>query len=825
MADEKKKAFVDQLYKNLKDLFQPGGEQVMIMEFPGRVLDESTYQFKNDNSIYSNVLKPQVVVEDEFRLTDAMFKIDLTKPSDNGYIVGGPSGMKVSTEYEEALSTMIPRFDDFESLFSDRQKMRDWLLEEIEDEIDGKPFKGSRMSFYDALSNRYESARSDWEKERMEKFENAHKSKNPEALDEYAKWMAFNAAPKEGEIAALFDDLVVRGYYHEVRRILGYIDVASPGEVLEESKTKQRQAAMLSLDESETIYPIQLQPVNWAKSLSTNFKPVDLLLSPKNINDDLMTKLAKKASLERQIQQLKKQPTGDIEDLQEKVNKAQNAQDEATREMLKNFTEATFYAIRIAYNAYCKKNKKDPDDKATVNAITTDALNENNDESSNDQVFTDEDIAKFQKFQEQNIDNQINLDKANRELAYELEAHAQAEATDSSSALSLLEEELDQITLAINSLKQIALAGAKDVKPVANPSSLDSPLVGEFADVIIKTEAKQTSEQTSMNASSSFSKTSVSFLFGSYGSSASSESSNFNENYNASTIDMEIGMRVTKVTIDRGGWFNPEVLEASRNMYSTSSGKFNDNFSTYPVAFIIAKDVSILYKFKEEERKQYAQYAHEASESGGGFLCFGHSHGKSSTSHSKSAYVGETDEGVMIRIPGPQILMWILEKVPEDESTPYPKDKTVLPPGVVELLKTKEEKEKEKEKEKEEEGKNEVTTGVHDGGEDEDENENEVLMGAMDKTWSLKFEWWRGGDMRHDLNATENEHWNDWMNGIVEGTRQPNDRVPWDGNITKLKGHANVWECRLSKKNRIYYSLNTKDCICTVNAVGIHLKM
>jgi len=108
-------------------------------------------------------------------------------------------------------------------------------------------------------------------------------------------------------------------------------------------------------------------------------------------------------------------------------------------------------------------------------------------------------------------------------------------------------------------------------------------------------------------------------------------------------------------------------------------------FATYPVAFIIAKDITINYTFSEENVQQGAKYAHEASQSGGGFLCFSHSSGKSSTSSSKSAYSGYIGEQVVIKIPGPQILMWELEKVPKDSSSMYP-DSGALSKEVKEML-------------------------------------------------------------------------------------------------------------------------------------------
>ena len=688
--DENKqnKAIIDQIYETLKNLFGPNSNQALVMEFPGRVLDESTFHFENDHSIYSNVLKPQVVTENEFRLTDSIFDINLNE-GDHGYIVGGPSGRKVSLEYELVLSTMIPRFDDFESLFRDRQTMRKWLLEKIEDDVDGETFHGSRMQFYEKLTKRYEEARSDWESKRIERFKTAKSAKDSrEALDQYAKWMAFNAEPIEANIAALFNDLVVRGHYHEIKRIIGYIDVSSPTEILDDCKANMRQSSMLSLDESEMIYPVVMEPASWSKSLSTDFEPVDLLLSPDSVEEDLMNKLSKKAQLETEIQYQTKEQTGSITDLQKKIKKAQTDQDDATKKMLQNYTEATFTAIQIAYKAYCRKNGKNPSSNDTITALTKKDLGDAG-KVSNGQVLTEKDIENFKNFQKANIANQTLLDGANRELAFELEEKAKAESTDSKAAVVILQGQLEQLNLEINRLQKIALAnGTTDTKrlhPINKP-------VGEFFDVKIISDGKSTETNSELISSSSFSKTSVNFLFGSYGNSSDKEFSEFSRKYTASNTHIEIGFRATKVTIDRGGWLNPDVLQTSNNMYSTNkNGKFTETFNAYPVAFVVAKDVTLRYKFAAEDLEKGSKYAHEARESSGGFLCFSTSNGSSSTQNSGSDSQGSKDDAVVIRIPGPQILMWILEKVPEDKSVPYPDGPSVIPKGVVDLLKTKEE--------------------------------------------------------------------------------------------------------------------------------------
>jgi len=303
------------------------------------------------------------------------------------------------------------------------------------------------------------------------------------------------------------------------------------------------------------------------------------------------------------------------------------------------------------------------------------------------QVLTDEDIAKFKDYQLQTINNQLALDSANRELAFEENEMAKAEVTDGKDPIALLRAQIDDLNLSIKQLTQIAMS-TKDPGDLMTPKT--GPTAGEWIDIVLDTTKSSNNTSSSLQSKGSFSKTAVNFIFGSYGrSSSSSEGSSVFQRTTQQT-DISIGMRATKVVIDRGGWMSPEVLEASTNMYHTGSGSFNDNFKTYPVAFIVVKDVTIKYKFESDEVDDAKEAAEKNAESGGGFLCFSSSSGKSSSSNVSSAFTGSDSEGVTIKIPGPQILMWILEKTPQDNSEPYPEGTSALPPGVKDLLKPKE---------------------------------------------------------------------------------------------------------------------------------------
>jgi hypothetical protein len=99
----------------------------------------------------------------------------------------------------------------------------------------------------------------------------------------------------------------------------------------------------------------------------------------------------------------------------------------------------------------------------------------------------------------------------------------------------------------------------------------------------------------------------------------------------------------------------------------------------YPMAFVIAKDITIRVKSSDSNSSLSKALASQSSSTGGGFLCFSASSASSSKSTSESSYHGSHGEYTYIRIPGPQIIGWMLQLTPSDNSSPYEAlDKDIL---------------------------------------------------------------------------------------------------------------------------------------------------
>ena len=151
-----------------------------------------------------------------------------------------------------------------------------------------------------------------------------------------------------------------------------------------------------------------------------------------------------------------------------------------------------------------------------------------------------------------------------------------------------------------------------------------------FMDIILTSESIQKRNEDSSSASSPHQK-------------ASKED----------TSKIEMGFRVTKVSNDRGPWFSPNVFKMTQN---------------FPTAFVIAKDITIRVKVTESEMQENINYAESQNSSSGGLFGFSASSAGSAQSSSESSYIGSRNNYIYIRIPGPQILGWFQQLVPQDVS-------------------------------------------------------------------------------------------------------------------------------------------------------------
>jgi hypothetical protein len=240
------------------------------------------------------------------------------------------------------------------------------------------------------------------------------------------------------------------------------------------------------------------------------------------------------------------------------------------------------------------------------------------------------------------------------------------------------------------------------------PTEEEAEISGMFQDILLKiSDSKQRDEQ-SLDTQANNTKWRLSLWFASASGQSSSASAKATQRSSFFDQEIEIGFRVAKVSFDRGGWFNPQLFKMSHAFFRLadlrispgitvddvksksqtelkilteydelgSDGKSDGKKDKYilpafPVAMAIAKDITIKVKMTESTSESAKSVIENSSGASGGFLCFSVSSASSSKNSSEATFHGSHGEYYYIRVPGPQVIGYFLQFVPQDNSVPY----------------------------------------------------------------------------------------------------------------------------------------------------------
>lgn len=273
------------LWTKLNELFGPSehATSFLTVQSPARYLDKAEFAYKLEG-VYSNFVKPVVVNEAEFRLTDQLFE-----PL---RVVGAPNGQSLSINYEMILNNLVPRYVSADvEIRKAREKMRVWLLEETssdnaffvndtrvigdkgntvisKDEAvkaarksNGKagPRVASRMEVCQRLMLEYLEAASVWKSKHSKMIQEAmavHTDGRLQMLEDAARQIANTASVENNKLSAKYADVVVRGHLHTVRECLAQLDIKSTAEFLQDAKDSLRESALSSLYGASRVLPV-----------------------------------------------------------------------------------------------------------------------------------------------------------------------------------------------------------------------------------------------------------------------------------------------------------------------------------------------------------------------------------------------------------------------------------------------------------------------------------------------------------------------------------------------------------------------------------------
>lgn len=695
------------IYQNVNQLLG-AGSQFFAMEFPARPLNARDYEYNTDDC-YSTLTKPYTVQEKEFLLSDQLY--DLSP------VVQGTNGERLSTVFDTVLNNYVPRLEALKSFVSDQKSLREWLLTPVKDEVRGETKTMSRMAMARELYDEFLERRNQWYSRKNKVYEE-YRAKDD--LDGYASWLSSEGLVQEEAISSFYNDAVVRGHYHEALTLLGFLNVASPSEALEKTKQKMRASLRRSLDGSTDIYPVQFQPSDWFKALRPNVSPKDLTMAAESLVAEYRAKQQRLRSLQTQLSE---QAVIEIspEEQARLANEVENCRtrlSQSQQELIAQYGSGAVSAVKAVVGIY--KNTADPFAKVQEAIQKTRSAKEGKLEGAEKRIY-----GLLQDISGDAVDNVVKACQAQEALLQTISrlndarmACSEAKVRDMTLQKQRIEEQIQTVQADLDFLAPlvagvIAQAGSGEEGAPDTPLLTDSDETQDenFTDVIIKSDQSGSFSSNSTASGSSQSSWNLGGWFWSAGGSHSTQSASESQKKLELNKRLEIGFRIKKVSIDRGGWFNPTIFKLSDNYYrladirvskgltkddirdasaaGTNTGARLKSLVTYdaevdgetkklsyvlpafPTGFVIAKDITIRIQSSQAESESNRKYMEQSDTRGGGIFGFRASSASSSKSQSESAYLGSTANYFYIRIPGPQILGWFLELTPADNASPY----------------------------------------------------------------------------------------------------------------------------------------------------------
>ncbi|KAI0061358.1 hypothetical protein BV25DRAFT_780912 [Artomyces pyxidatus] len=755
------KPFKDLLYEKLDSIFGSTGNQYLALQLPTRYLDKSSFAYKT-TGIYSNFTKPIVVNEAEFRLTDELFDVAKIVSGPNGKslsllyeqalnnLVPKYQEDKLREQREHIRNWLLTKVDSevVSSSSGDTQ-----LKHELDDDNSSAPKSGrvygmqafaqlvdpddptlgegkrtpaskksssktsgdgsaparafgggrssntvTRIEFSQTLMLDYLKERMDWELTRDKMINKAMESGDTKKLEQVTRLLAHITAVHENRLAAKYGDVVVRGHLHTVREYLGYLDVKSTSESLQGAKDSLRESAMSSVYGSRVIYPVLMQPVDWFEALDTSFASEDLSQSVEILQLQLTQKSTRLDALNDQLSTYMFAAEGNMDTLKADVENLTRARDDASAKLTRQYTQATINAAKMYLEASTggatKVVGKLADDKNPNDAaksllevvdlkVIADGINEVSEADS-------------------------QLLSAGRALAGKLAQLEKARATDTRAQQAVIQRQITKSRAEIQELyEQLEIAKLasrkraerieRSIDGVGLPPANDA----RWIDVSFETSVsnKLTTRETSSSASTS--SWNVNLWLGSTSGNSSSSSASMSASDVEQHIKVSISLRVSLVTVDRSGWFQPQFFDMSdafmrasehvrwsewpkdvnsaadaitRVKAATEGGGFDAGQSllpAFPVGYIIAKDVLVKLSSSSSSSSSSTKSFSEQAAASGGVLCFSFSHASQSSGDSSSVSTKEMADGLVIKIPGPQILGYVMQLTPKDATHKY----------------------------------------------------------------------------------------------------------------------------------------------------------
>ncbi|MDR3241425.1 MAG: hypothetical protein LBT37_04560 [Lactobacillaceae bacterium] len=685
MADDQTESFIDKFYDELNGVI--GGtnpDQFLCLNFPGTVLDEESFKYDARKE------KPLKVAANESRLANKLFDPVKATGSDNG--------RTLTSQYKTALDMLSPRLNM--EVMEAKSNLRKMLATPYEynfgDGIEESTIQQVFYRLYDEwiaekkhwaevqtakrreLRNLYpKTARNDTSDLAIENDENFQ--------EDYLEWYQNNAETYLAAIEEKFGKIIGIFSVNDMRVIQGVLDTGLGAE-LHEARMMLANAEKLDPDGGK-VYPVSFFPADWHTKLTSSFQYTDLLESKEALASKVSMLARQKRQLSNRLETLL--PLLPSDEQVDKLTTAYRENKKAYEGTISeygatttnNFTDFAHQVVEVVTTF---KNESGKKQEEATHGLNNDEQDTNKDEKT--KVINNV-IKHFGENQTSLLNAQHAVNVATTDLLAGVMALNEAKLGQQlKTTVRMLQNQISDVQEDLDEAKQkLALAVQVNVdenqKQDVHPNTMDN---GYMEMMLASNMSEAYASHVGSSSASSSSSNGGFWFFG--GSKTTSESANTSSDFSAgSNSTIEIGMAVTKVTINRP-WFNPGVFGLTSDMYKSTSDNISAACTTmkegvyqelrdcvlpvYPTAFVLAKDVTIKITNDSSMSSATSSMVEKHVSSGGGFFGFQTSSGSSSKDESSSSSVQSSGNSIIVRFAEPQIIGYYLQIVPEDKSKP-----------------------------------------------------------------------------------------------------------------------------------------------------------
>lgn len=678
--------FIDQIYDKIDSMI--GGSnpnQFLCLTLPGQALaaEDFTYDYKNHEP------KGPVVEANESRLANKLF--------DPCRMTGADNGLTLPYQYRSALDMLTPMLNA--KVADAKNKLRQLLMTKYDYDFGEKVKKEYTLQeVFFKLYDEWVAAKESWVKEQTEKkkklwdsYPDTDAQDNERFNDEYLEWYEQYAESRISELNEKLAKVISVFTPNDMEILEGVLDTGSGAE-LQQARQTLLNTQKLAPD-GGYVYPVKLNPTNWFELLSTSFTPYDLLKNPEVLAMELQSLSSRRMKISERIDSLSAlvPDQARIKDIKDKVTSAKATLSESRGKLITSYgagIKAVWDTILDLAPLF---------DGASVPADIIQKLVSGPEFKGMDITAMVSELLEAGKASSQAHEEYMNAaQKLSDAVAREVEVQNLSSLNSLLPPLRAKKRILDEKISALNS--QISLAAVKKnsntdsdgkdkntsvsaVQPYAVPEG--------YTQIIISASASDMDQASSNTTSAGAATCGADFWFaGSHGSFGQS-SSNFSQHMSSSDASIQIGMNIAKVGIERE-WFNPGVFYLTKDMFNLTTHRISPNpaipytsindarlndmadqkiFPCYPVAFVVARDISVKITAEESLSSEFTDSMEQHTSCGGGCLLFSGSSSSSSQSASTGAHVSSTNNSLTVRFSTPQVIGYYLEATAADQST------------------------------------------------------------------------------------------------------------------------------------------------------------